>query len=73
MTLTTADISILLLMDVSNGLSEIQERLTPLTFSAVHNPTQGPEVRQVLDESLAVMDRTSSEGLIWIALWWNFR
>ena len=64
MTLTTADISIQLLMEVSNGLSEIHDRLTARTFAAVHNPTQGPEVRQVLGQLLEVMDRTSSDGLI---------
>ena len=64
MTLTTANISIQLFMDVSNGQSEIHDRMTARAFAAVHNPTQVPQLRQVLEELLEVMDRTSSDRLI---------
>jgi hypothetical protein len=64
MAFTTAEIGIELLMDVTNGLAEIHDRMTARAFEAVHNPEQGPEVRGVLAELLAVMDRTSADGVI---------
>ena len=64
MTLTTADISIQLLTDLSNSLSEVHDRLTARIDAADHNPTQGPQLRQVLEELLEVMDRCSTDGLI---------
>jgi hypothetical protein len=48
----------------TGGLAEIQDRMTARAFEAVHNPEQGPEVRQVLGELLAVLDRTSADGVI---------
>jgi hypothetical protein len=64
MAFTTADIGIELLMDVTNSLAEIRDRLTARVFGAVHNPEQGPEVRRVLEELLGVLDRTSADGVI---------
>jgi hypothetical protein len=64
MAFTTAEISIELLMDVTNGLAEIHDRMTARAFMAVHNPEQGPEVRRVLEELLAVLDRTGANGVI---------
>ncbi len=64
MLLTTADISIQLLMDTTNALQEIESRMTARAFTAVHNPEQGPAVRRVLEELLAVLDRTSPDGVI---------
>ena len=64
MLFTTANLSIELLMDVTNGLAEIHDRMTARAFMAVHNPEQGPEVRRVLEELLAVLDRTSPDGVI---------
>jgi len=64
MTLSTADISIQLLMDTMNALQEIESRVTARTFAAVMDPTKGPEVRDVLAQLLAVLDETSSDGVI---------
>jgi hypothetical protein len=64
MAFTTAEIGIELLMDVTNGLAEISDRMTARAFGAVHNPEQGPEVRRVMDELLAVLDRTSPDEVI---------
>jgi hypothetical protein len=64
MNLSTADISIQLLMDTMNALQEIESRVTARAFSAVMDPTKGPEVRDVLDQLLAVLDETSSDGVI---------
>jgi hypothetical protein len=64
MTLTTADIGIQLLMDTTAALLEIEARMNTSTFGAVHNPEQGPAVRQVLAELLAVLDATSPDGVI---------
>jgi hypothetical protein len=64
MPLTTADISIQLLMDTTAALQEIEARITARAFGAVHNPEQGPAVRQVLAELLAVLDASSADGVI---------
>ena len=64
MAFSTADISIQLLMDTTNTLQEIESRMTARAFGAVHNPEQGPAVRQVLAELLEVLDRTSPDGVI---------
>ena len=64
MTLSTADISIQLLMDTMNALQEIESRVTARAFEAVMDPTKGPEVRDVLAQLLAVLDETSSDGVI---------
>ena len=64
MTLSTADISIQLLMDTMNALQEIESRVTARAFAAVMDPTKGPEVRDVLAQLLAVLDETSSDGVI---------
>jgi hypothetical protein len=64
MPLTTADIGIELLMDVTNGLAEIRDRITAREFAAVHNPEQGPEVRRVLEELLEVLVRKALIELI---------
>jgi hypothetical protein len=64
MNLSTADISIQLLMDTMNALQEIESRVTARAFSAVMDPTKGPEVRDVLAQLLAVLDETSSDGVI---------
>jgi hypothetical protein len=42
----------------------MHDRLTARAFAAVHNPEWGPEVRRVLEELLAVPDRTSADGVI---------
>ncbi|MEA5392120.1 hypothetical protein VB738_12710 [Cyanobium gracile UHCC 0139] len=54
--LTTADIGIQLLMDPTAALQEIEARMTARAFGAVHDPEQGPAVRQMLTELLAVLD-----------------
>jgi hypothetical protein len=64
MPFTTADIGIELLMDVTNGLAEIHNRVTARAFAAAHRPEQGPEVRRVLGELLAVLDRATPDGVI---------
>ena len=64
MTFSTADISIQLLMDTMNALQEIESRVTARAFAAVMDPTKGPEVRDVLAQLLAVLDETSSDGVI---------
>lgn len=64
MPFSTADISIQLLMDTTTTLQEIESRMTARAFGAVHNPEQGPAVRQVLEELLEILDRTSPDGII---------
>jgi hypothetical protein len=64
MTFSTADISIQLLVDTTTTLQEIESRMTARAFGAVHNPEQGPAVRQVLEELLEVLDRTSPDGVL---------
>ncbi len=64
MTFSTADISIQLLMDTMNALQEIESRVTARAFAAVMDPTKGPEVRDALAQLLAVLDETSSDGVI---------
>jgi hypothetical protein len=53
-----------LLMDVTNGLAAIHHRMTARAFMALQNPEQGPELRRVLEELLALLDRTSPDGVI---------
>lgn len=64
MSLSTADISVQLLMDTINALQDVESRITARTFSAVIEPTQGPAVRATLDQLLAVLDASSPDGLI---------
>ena len=64
MALSTADISVQLLMDTMNALQEIESRITARAFSAVMEPTQGPAVRATLDQLLAVLDASSPDGVI---------
>jgi hypothetical protein len=64
MPLTTADISIQLLMDTTAALQEIEARITARAFGAVHNPEQGPAVRQVLEQLLTILDASSTDGVI---------
>lgn len=59
---TTAENGIELLMDVTNGLTDVRDRLNARAFGAVHSPAERPEVRPVLEELLGVLDRTSAEG-----------
>jgi hypothetical protein len=63
MSLSTADISVQLLMDTMNALQEIESRITARAFSAVMEPTQGPAVRATLDQLLAVLDASSPDGV----------
>ncbi|MGB5241292.1 MAG: hypothetical protein WBN80_11690 [Prochlorococcaceae cyanobacterium] len=51
-------------MDTTTGLQEIESRMTARAFSAVHNPEQGPAVRQVLEQLPEVLDRTRPDGVI---------
>ena len=64
----TADIGIELLIDVTNDMIEIQDRLTARFCAAVHNSEQGPEAWRVMGELLAVLlavlNRTSADGVI---------
>ena len=64
MTLSTADISIQLLMDTTAALQEIESRVTARAFAAVMEPTKGPSVREVLARLAAVLDETSEDGVI---------
>jgi hypothetical protein len=64
MPFTTADIGSQPLMDTTAALQEIEARITARAFGAVHNPEQGPAVRQVLGELLAVLDASSTDGRI---------
>jgi hypothetical protein len=57
MPLTTADISVQLLMDSTVSLQEIEARITARVFEAVHQPERGPAVR-------AVLDATRADGVI---------
>ena len=59
---TTATLSVELLMDVANASEEITSRLTARAFTAVTHPEQGPALREVLAELLAVMDATGERG-----------
>jgi hypothetical protein len=51
-------------VDTTAALQEIEARMTTRAFGAVHNPEQGPAVRQVLGELLAVLDASSPGGHI---------
>lgn len=65
MPLTTANIGIQLLMDISTvSLQEIEARITARVFAAVHQPERGPAVRAVLEQLLTVLDATSPDGVI---------
>jgi len=64
MPLTTADIGIQLLMDTTAALQEMKARMTARAFNAVHNPEQGPAVRQVLEQLVALLDSSSTDGRI---------
>lgn len=64
MPLTTADISIQLLIDTTAAVEEIQSRIHARAFAAVMDPTQGPAVRQVLEQMLAVLDASSPDGVV---------
>jgi hypothetical protein len=58
---TTATPAVELLMDVASASEEITSRLTARAFTAVAHPEQGPALREVLAELLAVMDATAKE------------
>ena len=64
MPLSTADISVQLLMDTMNALQEIESRMTARAFAAVMDTTKGPAVRDVLNQLLGVLDETSTDGVI---------
>lgn len=64
MDLSTADISIQLLMDSIVSLQEIECRVTARVFAAVHNPERGPAVREALQQLLSVLDATSPDGVL---------
>jgi hypothetical protein len=64
MPLTTADISVQLLMGSTVSLQEIEARITARVFEAVHQPERGPVVRAVLEQLLALLDATSPDGVI---------
>ncbi len=64
MSLSTADISIQLLMDTTTALQEIESRVTGRAFAAVVDPSKGPALREVLARLTAVLDETSEDGII---------
>ena len=64
MPLTTANISVQLMMDSTVCLQVIEARITARVFEAVHHPECGPAVRAVLEQLLAVLDATSPDGVI---------
>ncbi len=64
MALSTADISIQLLMDTTSALQEIESRITSRAFAAVHSPEQGPAVRQTIARLLEVLDESSPDGVL---------
>jgi hypothetical protein len=64
MPLSTANISIQLLMDTTAALQEIESRVTARAFAAVMDPTKAPGVREVLERLAAVLDETSEDGVI---------
>lgn len=64
MPLSTADISIQLLIDTTSALEEITSRINARTFSAVMDPTKGPAVREAIEQILMVLDTTSPDGVI---------
>ncbi|WP_254217218.1 hypothetical protein [Synechococcus sp. CCY 9618] len=51
-------------METTNTLQEIESCMTARAFGAVHNPEKGPAARQVLEELLEYLDRTSPDGEI---------
>jgi len=62
--ISTADLSIELLMDTTVALQEIESRITARVFAAVMEPSKGPAVREVLALLATVLDDTSEDGLI---------
>jgi hypothetical protein len=64
MSITTANVSIELLMDTTTALQEIESRVTARAFAAVMDPSKGPALRDVLARLAAVLDETSEDGLI---------
>ncbi len=64
MSLSTADISIQLLMDTTTALQEIESRVTARAFAAVVDPSKGPALREVLARLAVVLDETSEDGVI---------
>jgi hypothetical protein len=64
MSLSSADISIQLLMDTMIALQEIESRVTARAFGAVMEPTKGPAVRETLAQLLAVLDESSTDGVL---------
>ena len=64
MPLSTADISIQLLMDTTAAVDEIQSRLQARAFAAVMDPTRGPALRDTMERVLALLDDTSPDGVI---------
>ena len=64
MSITTANVSIELLMDTTSALQEIESRVTARAFAAVVDPAKGPALREVLARLAAVLDETSDDGVI---------
>lgn len=64
MPLTTADLSIQLLIDVTASLEEIQSRIHARAFAAVMDPPKGPAVRAVVDQLMDLLDATSPDGFL---------
>ncbi len=64
MSLSTANISIQLLMDTTTALQEIESRVTARAFAAVMDPSKGPALREVLARLAVVLDETSEDGVI---------
>ena len=61
--LTTDTPAVELLLDVANVSAEITARLTARACDAISKPQQGPALRQVLADLLAVLD-ASGDGVI---------
>jgi len=61
--LTTDTPAVELLLDVANVSAEITARLTARACDAITQPDQGPALRQVISDLLAVLD-ASGDGLI---------
>jgi hypothetical protein len=61
--LTTDTTALELLIDVANVSAEITSRITARACEAISKPEQGPALRQVLADILAVLD-ASGDGVI---------